>query len=97
MASPVMLFSLLSNDMKPLLTLSKIDADTQEPIPNTVLTVKAQRSAIRAGLNQLKSGFFGVGEHKLSGVIGFQVDNALPCSPSPRSTRTPRSPSPTPS
>ena len=31
----------LSNDMKPLLTLSKIDADTQEPIPNTVLTVKA--------------------------------------------------------
>ena len=31
----------LSNDMKPLLTLSKINADTQEPIPNTVLTVKA--------------------------------------------------------
>ena len=29
------------NDKKPLLTLSKIDADTQKPIPNTVLTVKA--------------------------------------------------------
>ena len=31
----------LSNDKKPLLTLSKVDADTQQPIPNTVLTVKA--------------------------------------------------------
>lgn len=31
----------LSNDKKPLLTLSKIDADSQQPIPNTVLTVKA--------------------------------------------------------
>ena len=31
----------LKNDKKPLLILSKIDADTQEPIPNTVLTVKA--------------------------------------------------------
>ena len=31
----------LKNDKKPLLTLSKIDADSQQPIPNTVLTVKA--------------------------------------------------------
>ena len=31
----------LSNDKKPLLTLKKIDADSQQPIPNTVLTVKA--------------------------------------------------------
>ena len=31
----------LKNDKKPLLTLSKIDADSQRPIPNTVLTVKA--------------------------------------------------------
>ena len=31
----------LKNDKKPLLILSKIDADTQQPIPNTVLTVKA--------------------------------------------------------
>ena len=29
------------NQKKPLLTLKKIDADTQKPIPNTVLTVKA--------------------------------------------------------
>lgn len=29
------------NQKKPLLTLSKIDADSQKPIPNTVLTVKA--------------------------------------------------------
>ncbi len=29
------------NQKKPLLTLKKIDADSQQPIPNTVLTVKA--------------------------------------------------------
>ena len=32
---------IFKNAKKPLLTLSKIDADSQEPIPNTVLTVKA--------------------------------------------------------
>ncbi|MEY8420576.1 SpaA isopeptide-forming pilin-related protein [Oscillospiraceae bacterium 44-5] len=31
----------LSNDKKPVLTLSKIDADSGDPIPNTVFTVKA--------------------------------------------------------
>jgi len=31
----------LKNDKKPLLTLSKIDADTGTPIPNTVFTVKS--------------------------------------------------------
>ncbi|WP_304965245.1 collagen binding domain-containing protein [uncultured Oscillibacter sp.] len=32
---------IFENQKKPLLTLSKIDADSQQPIPNTVLTVKA--------------------------------------------------------
>ena len=32
---------IFENQKKPLLTLKKIDADTQKPIPNTVLTVKA--------------------------------------------------------